>query len=524
MTEEVLAEMGVGPRAIGAYSRLSYTMWYALAEFIDNSTQSRLNYGSLIDDVLKSEGTPLVVTITYNRIRREIEIADNSIGMTKDKLVDALQVAVPTKDSVGRSKYGMGLKTAACWIGKRWKVVTCEWGSGEEWTADVNVDSIVNEGGKVRLTPRAVPKDAHYTKVIISDLQRNIQKRTEETIKVYLGSMYRFDLQEGSLQIAFNNDPIALPDDREMDTDPSGAPMRLEIPETTLVDGKKVRGWVAVLKKGGRKYGGFSIFQNKRQIQGFPNAWKPKSIFGGVDDEGANNLVAQRLTGVIELQGFEVSHTKDAILFQGDEEEELEKLLYKLTKDYQDYAQKRRKGERGNPWSREKVKDLLEGMRSEFQSSEMQDVVNHAILPPIEAITANNRQIVNALAPDDRVMEFEVVPDLKVIVSLHEVSEFEPHVTIATAAAPGTIHVIVNGLHPYYAALESTDALDECLRQYVYDAIAEYRVSKLTQRLNPDSIRRFKNELLRVKAVRIENAASEERDNARDALHGDLFK
>ncbi len=31
--------------------------------------------------------------------------------------------------------------------------------------------------------------------------------------------------------------------------------------------------------------------------------------------------------GLIELDGFEVSHTKDAILFQDDEEEELEKFL-----------------------------------------------------------------------------------------------------------------------------------------------------------------------------------------------------
>lgn len=40
----------VGPRVIDSYSRLPYTMWYALAEFIDNTTQSRTNYGRLIDE------------------------------------------------------------------------------------------------------------------------------------------------------------------------------------------------------------------------------------------------------------------------------------------------------------------------------------------------------------------------------------------------------------------------------------------------------------------------------------------
>ena len=107
-------DLTIGPQAIDAYSRLSYTMWYAFAEFIDNSTQSRLNYGSIIDDVLRQEGTPLIVQIDHNRMKRELTIEDNSIGMTKDDLIEALRIAQPTKDSRGRSKYGMGMKTAAC--------------------------------------------------------------------------------------------------------------------------------------------------------------------------------------------------------------------------------------------------------------------------------------------------------------------------------------------------------------------------------------------------------------------------
>ncbi len=120
-------DLAVGPSAIEAYSRLSYSMWYAMAEFIDNSTQSRLNYGSIIDDVLRQEGSPLVVEIVHDRVNKQIIFRDNSIGMTNEKLVEALKIAHPTTDSRGRSKYGMGMKTAACWIGRKWKIVTCEW-------------------------------------------------------------------------------------------------------------------------------------------------------------------------------------------------------------------------------------------------------------------------------------------------------------------------------------------------------------------------------------------------------------
>ena len=194
-------DFDIGPRSIDAFSRLSYTMWHALAEFIDNSTQSRKNYDDIIDAVLAQEGQPLIIDITHNRPQRTLTISDNSIGMTKNDLINALRVAHPTSDSRGRSKYGLGMKTAACWIGKTWSVITCEWGSGEEWTAHIDVDGIAHHGKRIPLSFKTVDTKEHYTRIVISDLHRNIQARTEETIRSYLGSMYRFDLASGRLKI-----------------------------------------------------------------------------------------------------------------------------------------------------------------------------------------------------------------------------------------------------------------------------------------------------------------------------------
>jgi hypothetical protein len=237
---------------------------------------------------------------------------------------------------------------------------------------------------------------------------------------------------------------------------------------------------------------------------------KPRSIFGGVEDEGANNLVSQRLTGLIELdEKFPVSHTKDAILFEGDEEEALEKVLNDISKDYRDYAQRRR-GNRGHPLTRENVKELVNSLKKEFASSEMKDAVANAMLPPTETILANNQALVSSLKEEDQIGSVEVTSDLKVIVSMKEVSEFEPYVTLAAAADAGTIHVVVNGLHPYYLGMDSADSIDECIRQFVYDAIAEYRVSKLAARLTPNSVRRLKDSLLRVNVVRAENLSADQ--------------
>jgi hypothetical protein len=510
VADEVIetTDLSIGTQAIDAYSRLSYLMWNALAEFIDNSTQSRMNYDAIIDGVLSQEGKPLTVEIIHNRPEKTITIQDNSIGMTKAKLIAALQIAQPTNDSKGRSRYGMGMKTAACWIGKRWKIVTCEWGSGEEWTADVDVKGVAYGKQKIPLTMKKVSTDEHYTRVIISSLNRNIQKRTEETIRGFLGSIFRFDLVDGSLKLLYNGEEIGPPDEYEYDRDPQGLIMKRNLPDDLRIGGKLVSGWVAVLLRGGRKFGGFSLFQNRRQIQGFPTAWKPRSIFGGIDDEGANNLVAQRLTGLIEFdEKFAVSHTKDAILFDDDEEDELETILVNLTKDYRDYAQRRR-GKRGHPLTRDNVRDLVNSLKKEFDSNEMRDAVANTMLPPMDTILANNQTLVSSLKTEDQIGSIEVDSELKVIVSMKEVSEFEPYVTLAAAAEAGNIHVIINGLHPYYLDIDSADAIDECVKQYIYDAIAEYRVSKLTSRLNPDSVRRLKDSLLRVQVVKAQNLSA----------------
>jgi hypothetical protein len=287
MSDDALsAELTIGASAIDAYARLSYTMWFALAEFIDNSTQSRLNYGGIIDDVLEQEGQPLVVQIVHNKTEKTISIEDNSIGMNYETLVASLKIAAPTKNSVGRSKYGMGMKTAACWLGKRWQIITTEWGSGLEYTATIDVEDISKNGARVPITVRDVDKSQHGTKIIVSDLRRRIQGRTEPVIQAYLGAMYLFDLKSDEdgkvkLKLMFGGEEIRPPDEMVWDVDPTGKPMRQDIKEFDI-DGKKVSGWFGVLKKGGRKFGGFSLYQNKRQIQGFPEGGSRRAFSGAL--------------------------------------------------------------------------------------------------------------------------------------------------------------------------------------------------------------------------------------------------
>jgi len=142
-----------------------------------------------------------------------------------------------------------GLKTAACWIGNYWQVATTGWASGQEWTATVDVEAIIrNSSGRVPLSPRSVNTDAHNTKILIRNLNRVIQRRTEENVRNYLGSMYRMDLRSGRLKLVYGGEEIAPPDQFEFDTDADGKLMRREI--DTTINEKQVKGWYGVLRTG----------------------------------------------------------------------------------------------------------------------------------------------------------------------------------------------------------------------------------------------------------------------------------
>jgi hypothetical protein len=499
---EVSADFEVGPSAIAAYSRLSYSMWYALAEFVDNSTQSRLNYEGVIGEVHAKEGTVLKVEINYDRERREITIRDNSIGMTRDDLINALKIAHPTVDSKGRSKYGMGMKTAACWIGAKWSVTTCEWSSGQEWTAQVDVNAIAGGATRIPLTPRTMDRDEHHTTIRIWDLHRVIQKRTEETIMTYLGAMYRMDIRAKKLLLLFNGNQVPLPEELDMARTDDGQEAKESF--ATAVGGKKVHGWFGVLRTGGRKYGGFSLIQNDRQITGYPDAWKPRSVFGGEDDEGGNSLVSQRLIGEILLDGFDVSHTKDSILYRNTEEEELEKYLAEKTQRLKAFASSMRKGTKGTPWSPQRFKELLDGIKDEFGSAEVKDAVTTTLLPPLSVIQDNIQRQAAAVKPEEVLLVVNV-GSLMVKVCLQDRTENDTHLTICPNAQGDELMVIINQQHPYYGEIDSAERADELVRQYIYDGVAEYFVRRKTSRQEPDAIRKFKDQLLRAKLTWLHN-------------------
>ncbi len=134
----------------------------------------------------------------------------------------------------------------------------------------------------------------------------------------------------------------------------------------------------------------------------------------------------------------------------------------------------------------------------------MRDVIKTSVMPPLEVIIANNAKQVESVSDEEKVASWQVTADLRVDIWIQDKSENDPYVVSDAGADKGVIHIIINRLHPYYSARPTVEAIYECIRQYIYDAVAEFRVGQMIK-VTPDSVRRMKDILLRAEANRVEN-------------------
>ncbi|MCW5555993.1 MAG: ATP-binding protein [Verrucomicrobiae bacterium] len=202
-------------RDINAFRRLPCTPWHAIAEFVDNSTQSYFDHEKELKAAYAAEGdsTKLTVSIAYDK-DDILRIADNAMGMSYDELERAMHVAMPPRNTKGRSKYGMGLKTAACWIGDVWTVRTKKLGETVEHQVTVDVKKIAD--GSATLPHKEIkgrPAKDHFTIVEIRKHNRVFHGRTLGRIKQFLSSMYRQDFRSGVLNLLWRGEPVTWEDD-----------------------------------------------------------------------------------------------------------------------------------------------------------------------------------------------------------------------------------------------------------------------------------------------------------------------
>jgi hypothetical protein len=80
-----------------------------------------------------------------------------------------------------------------------------------------------------------------------------------------------------------------------------------------------------------------------------------------------------------------------------------------------------------------------------------------------------------------------------------EVSPNDPY--FATDVATDDIVVVVNQNHPHWLQIEGSSGVLNFLRHCVYDGIAEWKCTKRTGQIGPDTIKTIKDQYLRIPMV-----------------------
>lgn len=503
-------ELKVGLNSMAAYKRLPYTPWHAIAEFLDNSTQSYLNHRDDLDAAYGEDSDGLDVSVTYDRHAKTLTIADNAMGMNLEDLTRALNVGLPPENPNGRSKYGLGMKTAASWLGSTWKIRTTRLGDSAEYVVAVDMAKVESGDPSLELKTNAVAAEKHHTVIEVSGLYKQFGVRGLAKIKRRLSSMYRKDFESLGLSLRWQGEVLTWGGfEKQLLNDREGRPYRKDF--EFEIDGRVIRGWGGILFKGSRTDAGFSILQNNRVIKGWPDAWRPFGIFG----DARNDLVNQRIVGEVHLDGFDVSHTKDDIQWQNSQEEDVEDVLAKEVQDLISHAKTFRKGAgagTGGPSSVD-VDKAVTTIEGELTSDEMLEGIDFEDLPDPEMLRISLVHTSEQVKSKSKPAINATVGKMRVVVYLaRDLSPNDPYV-ILDSAVENDVIVVINMNHPFVLTqVEGEDAVVNYFRHCIYDAVAEARARMSEKPMTSETVKTLKDHLLRVSFNIIQNDVGEEGD------------
>jgi histidine kinase/DNA gyrase B/HSP90-like ATPase len=490
-------KLELGLDVLLSYKRLPYTAWHALAEFVDNSTQSYFNNKDVLDKVLASEGTSLEVSIVYEKDGAGLlRVSDNAMGMGYAELTSAMHVGLPPANNKGRSRYGLGMKMAACWYGNNWKIVTKRLGETTEYTVSIDVEQAASGNDELHESAvEGLPPYTHYTRIEITNLNRRLQGRTLGKVKEFLAGMYRLDIQRKTLVLRWQNSPLEAPDDWKFLKDSFGSEYRKEF--EFIVNGKKTWGWVGVLDVGGRPKAGFAIVHQDRMVQTWPDAWHPESLYG--QTQGSNDLVNQRLVGEIHLDAFDVSHTKDDIHWVDDEEDQVQNRLQEICAEYRDVARRTKKSRNHQEAA---IQVAAKALEAELRSPEMSDLIDDD--PPSPDTVAEDDTLL-LTETDTSDVDFLATflyrgKSVTVLGKLDTTKSANDPYVVSEATQENRVVVVINMNHPHLNTIDENGLLNY-FRHCTYDALAEWRARNQLSSVDPGTIRRFKDSFLRVSFV-----------------------
>lgn len=321
--DEQKIDFDIQPKAsiMGVFSRLSYRHEYAIAEFVDNSTQSFYSHKEEMD--IKGI-TKIEIRIAYDSQSRFLVIKDSAFGMDLKDFKRAILMDSLPEEVNSRNEFGMGLKTAASWFGNAWSVESTALGNNEKYYAKIDIKQLrETESNIIPIKVTKCSLDEHFTTIKIFDVTKNMSNNTLKNVKTLLGSMYRRDIASGKVVIKFDGKPLEFEPYKPLNF--RDRIWKKDVDFSFYFGDKKyrVKGFVGILENGGYNDAGLALFRRNRiVIGGFGRNYKPLNIFSQ-----SQSQISLKLYGELDMDDFPVNQAKDGFIWnEGLEEAFLENL------------------------------------------------------------------------------------------------------------------------------------------------------------------------------------------------------
>lgn len=336
----------IGSTMYGRFEDLPNTVSHDLAEFIDNALQSFRDNKSELSRLDSDYKLKVQIDIEWDKSdgrATQITITDNAAGINESNFADAFMPAKTPEDNSGLNEFGMGMKTAALWLGETWNVKTKALGENVERSISFNLNDVVaNDLKELPVTLISKDENEHYTIVQITDSTKNVPAyKSLAKIKTELASIYRKSLREKEMQLVVCGKELEFKEYAILTAPYVKTPAAPPVFWKKDIDFKfgkyKAKGFIGILRDINNLQNGFVLLRRGRVIIGAETDGRyfPKSLSGS-----SGNFRYKRIFGELELEGFDVSFNKNDI----QDKENLEALMEALkgeihTKEFDLYNQ-----------------------------------------------------------------------------------------------------------------------------------------------------------------------------------------
>jgi hypothetical protein len=340
------------------YQIASYTHWFSIGEFIDNSITSAMQNWELLKKQYGSDYA-LSIYIDLDHENSTLTILDNAGGIKRTEIERALRAGEPPADTSWLSVHGVGMKMSAFWWGRNLRIQTWPIRDNSGYEVSVDLDEIKQT--------RSARMNVHSTgKLQPSGTLVSISKISEEKwpkgtglgkLKSLLTSMYRVYLNDKDkpVKIFFNGkrmnfepQPVleaAFWANTEGPVDNDVKKWERDFSFTTSAN-RTIYGHVGLLARMSRDLSGFFLHYkgkgmggigyndssdpefSKKDLKDSREYYRPEKIFG---QEGSYRY--QRFTGEFDISELGKTSSTDSIKWDSEEETEFLEALSSFLKD-----------------------------------------------------------------------------------------------------------------------------------------------------------------------------------------------